>query len=257
MPLWVRIVSRMHIDFIINKVRVDTRYVPANQRTSTADALAYWAAIHRLRRKAYNSEAIISRSLFAVEDLAFNCILVRANELLAEIAHTIKEDLPEWLPPRMSKTKEALENLWDESYGQYFSRSFVTNKHIEEASIATLLPLYAGIVPEEKAQRLIELLKRKEYYGAKWPVPSVPVSSPNFNSVRYWQGPTWINTNWLIIDGLKRNGFYKESMELKKKTIELVKMSGFYEYFDPNSGAPAGAANFSWTAALTIDLLKS
>jgi hypothetical protein len=36
----------------------------------------------------------------------------------------------------------------------------------------------------------------------------------------------------------------------------MVQKSGFYEYFNPLNGNPAGASNFSWTAALIIDLLK-
>jgi hypothetical protein len=36
----------------------------------------------------------------------------------------------------------------------------------------------------------------------------------------------------------------------------MVTKSGFAEYFDPTTGEPLGAHNFSWTAALTIDLLK-
>jgi hypothetical protein len=35
----------------------------------------------------------------------------------------------------------------------------------------------------------------------------------------------------------------------------MVAKSGFAEYFDPNTAEPLGADNFSWTAALTIDLL--
>jgi hypothetical protein len=257
MPTWIQLLEYFHLDKIINRVRRDTRHVPPGQRMSNIEAMAYWAAIRRLRRKAYNSEALLSRSLFAVEDLAFNCILIRANELLQEIAESIREEIPSWLDERMNKTKGALEQLWDESYGQYYSRSFVSNKLIEEASIATLLPFYAGIVPEEKAKRLIELMGRKEYYKAHWPVPSVPLSDPSFDELKYWQGPTWINTNWLIIDGLKRNGYFKESLELKKRTIELVKKSGFSEYFSSKTGEPAGAQNFSWSAALIIDLLRS
>jgi hypothetical protein len=257
MAWWVRIIEQLSLDKVINLVRRDTRHTLPGQRMSNIEAMAYWAAIHRLRRKAYNSEALLSRSLFAVEDLAFNCILIRANDLLSEIAGFIKEDLPDWLPPRMAKTREALDQLWDESYGQYYSRSFVSHKLIEESSVATLLPFYAGKVSDERAKRLLELLGRKEYFGAEWPLPSVPLSSPSFDEFKYWQGPTWINMNWLIIDGLKRNGYFKEALELKKRTLDLVKKSGCYEYFSPKDGTPAGAANFSWTAALIIDLLKS
>jgi len=37
----------------------------------------------------------------------------------------------------------------------------------------------------------------------------------------------------------------------------MVFKSGCAEYFNPLTGEPAGAKDFSWTAALTIDLLKS
>jgi hypothetical protein len=36
----------------------------------------------------------------------------------------------------------------------------------------------------------------------------------------------------------------------------MVAKSGSAEYFDPLNGEPAGATNFSWTAALTVDFLK-
>jgi hypothetical protein len=257
MPWWIRIIERLHLDKVVNLFRRDTKHVPPGQRMSNIEALAYWAAVLRLRRKAYNSEALLSRSLFTVEDLAFNCILIRANKRLQEIAKTINEELPSWLTERIAKTEEALENLWDEATGQYYSRSFVSHKLIEESSVATLLPLYAGTISEERVKRLMELLARKEYFGAEWPVPSVPLSSPQFSALKYWQGPTWININWLIIDGLRRYGYQKEALDLKKRTLELVKKSGFNEYFNPKDGSPAGAHNFSWTAALIIDLLKT
>jgi glycogen debranching enzyme len=85
----------------------------------------------------------------------------------------------------------------------------------------------------------------------------VPLSDPNFSPEKYWQGPTWVNMNWLIIDGLRRYGYQKEALDLKKRTLDLIKKSGFNEYFNPITGEPNGAANFSWTAALIIDLLKT
>ena len=51
-------------------------------------------------------------------------------------------------------------------------------------------------------------------------------------------------------------GYEDHAEALKQSTLEMVQRGGFHEYFKPNSGEPAGADNFSWTAALTIDLLK-
>jgi len=255
MPLWLTLIEKAHLSGLIGLFRRDTQHMTLNQRMNNVDAAAYWAAMHRIRRKAYNPEAILSRSLFTVEDLLFNCILVRANTRLAEIAKTIGQKLPEGLAQSIRKTEDALEQLWDESTGQYYSRSFVSHKLIEEPTIATLLPLYAGCVSKEKAKRLVDLLQNSKWFASKWPVPSVPVNSADFHPFQYWQGPTWVNTNWLIIEGLKLYGFDKEAAILREKTLEMVAKGGFYEYFNPLTGEPAGAENFSWTAALTIDLL--
>ena len=257
MPWWVRLVEQLHLDFIINLFRRDTQHVSPDQRITNIEALAYWAALLRLRRKAYNWEAVLSRSLFAVEDLPFNCILVRANSHLRAIAKAIGHRLPIDLQQEMQTTEDALEQLWDEDKGQYYSRSFVSHKLIEEPTLATLLPIYAGSISKEKATHLLGLLQSKKHFTVKWPVPSVPANSDFFNPLKYWQGPTWINTNWLMIDGLRRYGFDSEANELTNRTLELVAKSGMSEYFNPLNSQPAGAKNFSWTAALTIDLLKN
>jgi hypothetical protein len=255
MPGWIDLIERLRLDNVVNLFRRDTKHVPPGQRMSNIEALAYWAAIHRLRRKAYNSEALISRSLFAVEDLAFNCIFLRANDCLKEIAKTAGKDLPPSLLDGMQRTKKAFSQLFDESSGMYFSRSFVSHALIEDPAIASLLPLYSGAISKNRAQELVDQLKQTGF-AATWPVPSVPWDDPYFDALKYWQGPTWVNTNWLIIDGLSRYGFYAEAKALRDRTVEMVAGHGFYEYFNPLNGRGAGAPNFSWTAALTIDLLN-
>ncbi len=37
---------------------------------------------------------------------------------------------------------------------------------------------------------------------------------------------------------------------------QLVIENGFYEYYKPENGKGLGAAGFSWTAALFIDLIS-
>jgi len=256
MPWWILLIEKLHLDGIVNLFRRDTKHVPPGQRMSNIEAMAYWAAIRRLRRKAYNSEALISRSLFAVEDLAFNSIFIKANKCLKDIAKTAGYDLPQSLKDGMERTEAALEQLWDEPSGMYFSRSFVSHKLINEPTISSLLPLYSGAISKNRAHELVGMLKRPNVFSTSWPVPSVPRTSVYFNPYKYWQGPAWVNTNWLIIEGLENYGFRLEARTLRERTVKLVEKSGFYEYFNPLNARPAGAANFSWTAALTIDLLK-
>ena len=257
LPWWIGLIEKLRFDGLINLFRRDTKHVPPGQRMSNIEALAYWSALRRLRRKAYNSEALLPRALFAVEDLNFNAILIRANSLLRQIAKTTGHSLPKELDEAMLRSETALEQLWDETSGQYYSRSFVSHKLIEEPSIATLLPLYAGTISHERVARLVDLLKRQRVFSVSWPVPSVPLSSSYFDPNKYWQGPSWVNTNWLIIAGLKNYGYEAEAAVLKERTLAMVAKSGMYEYFNPQNAKGAGAPDFSWTAALVIDLMKN
>ena len=256
-PFWIAGLGKLHLQFLINLLRRDTRYIPPGQRMDSLEALLMWDTVRRLRRKHFDIDKILHRTLFCTEDLTFNCILIRANEQLKDIAQTIRRKLPDDLLHNMALTEQALNGLWDEPSGQYYSRDFVTHKLLKQPTIATFMPLYAGTISRTKADKLVKLLENHATYWLHHPVPSVPLNSEYFSQVRYWQGPTWVNTNWLIINGLKRYGFDDLAADLTRKTIELVEKSGPHEYFSPLDGQGLGANNFSWTAALTIDLLKN
>lgn len=257
MPLWIRLIEKTRFDRVITLFRRDTKHVPASQRFSTVDALMLLDTQRRLRRKGYDINRILDHSLFAIEDLAFNSILIRANTRLKEIAKALREDLPEELSDRMGKTEKALEQLWDPYAQQYYSRDFVTHRLLKIPTVATLLPLYAGSISKERAGQLVTHLENEHDFGPTYPVPSVAVNSPWFHPKLYWQGPAWVNMNWLVIDGLERYGFKEQAKRLRKSTLLMVDKAGCYEYFDPLTGEPAGAKDFSWTAALAIDLLKT
>lgn len=252
---WIRLIERTKLDKLITPFRRD-RSVPIDERFSTIEALAMFDVQRRLRRKNYDINKILDHGLFAIEDLAFNSILIRANTQLKEIAKAIKKDVPEKLLAHMDQTEQTFEELWDPYSSQYYSRDFITHRLLKVPSIATLLPLYAGSISKERAKLLVSQLENEQAFGPAYPVPSVPVNSFWFQPKLYWQGPTWVNINWLIIDGLERYGFHEHAEALKESTLEMVQKAGCYEYFDPQTGEPAGAANFSWTAALTIDLLN-
>ncbi|MBP9738551.1 glycoside hydrolase [Candidatus Saccharibacteria bacterium] len=256
MPLWIKAVKKLHLHSAFNLIRSDTKFLPAYQRIDVIDALSLYSIARQLRRKKYETRLILRHGNFAIEDLGFNSILIRANTLLQQIATEINQELPQWLTQRFALAHKSLELLWSETDGQYFSRNFETFELIEQPSIMTFLPLYAGTVSKKRAEELVVLLRSKDWW-MPYPVPSVPKNSHYFDASRYWQGPTWLNTNWLIADGLIRYGYIAEAEAIKQRSVELVTKHGSYEYFSPIDGIPSGANSFSWTAALTIDMLSS
>ncbi len=123
-----------------------------------------------IRKRRCDSEAILARPRFAIEDLTYNSILIWANELLRQISDSIGAQLPGGLTDSMRKNEEAMETLWDVADECYYPRDV-------------------------------------------------------------------------------RSG------RLRRRTLELVRGSGFSEYYQAFTGEPAGVRNFSWTAALTLDML--
>ncbi len=257
LPFWIRSVQKLKLLGVIGMFRRDAQTVPLDERFETLEILALLDTQRRLRRKAYDISKIMDHSLFLIEDLAFNAILIRANQQLRTIAKTLDRKLPEPLASHMKLTEEALEQLWDDYSSQYYSRDFISHKLLKESSVATLLPLYAGSISQERAAKLVSLIENDQAFGPAFPLPSTAVGSKWFQPMRYWQGPTWMNINWMVIDGLKRYGFHEHASALTDLSLELVEKSGFAEYFDPITGEPLGTDNFSWTAALAIDLLRS
>jgi hypothetical protein len=257
MPNWVKAVEVLRVDKVIEKFRRDTSQVAAEERMTTIEGLMLYNVVRRLRRKNYDIDRILNRSHFLIEDVFFNSILIRGNEILKTIAKELGEEIPTPLLSSMNLATKAINGLWDEDTGMFYNRNFIKHDMIIEPTIASLMPLYSGVISHAKAKRIVELMRNPNQYGTKFGVPTVPVSSADFDDRRYWQGPVWLNTNWLLIDGLRRYGFEEEANNLRSVSLELVSRSGTHEYFSPLDGYGAGIEPFSWTAALTIDLIKS
>jgi glycogen debranching enzyme len=254
MPWWLRAAERLRLARIVRSLRYDTRYLPATERASDDDGLRMLAlAVHAKRYDFELRRMPPDRSLL-VEDVAFNAMLAAANRSLTEIAETLGASLPEGLQRAVARHREAMEVLWDDETGQYCSRHTVSGARLPQPTIATFLPLWAGTASPERAARLFALLRDPSEYWPACPVPSVPVEAPEFQEARYWKGPTWVNMNWAIIQGLERYQEAELADDLRRRTLALVDRSGFSEYFSPLTGEGYGTDEFSWSAALTIDL---
>ncbi|HUF85521.1 MAG TPA: trehalase family glycosidase [Acidimicrobiia bacterium] len=256
-PWWLRFALRSRLTRFIRFFRTDTRFTPPQERPTAADGLRMLVLAHRIRRHDFDLRRLPPAESVLIEDLAFNALLAAANQSLEAIAGELGVAIEPELTVSFRKTETALEELWDEESGQYYPRNAVTGELIKLPTIATFLPLMAKVPPPDRTTRLLALLQNRDRYWTKFPVPSVPTDSRQFDDDRYWKGPTWINTNWAIIEGLRVIGEADLAEELRRRTLDLVEREGFSEYFSALNGVGFGADDFSWTAALTLDLLES
>lgn len=255
LPWWLRVAERLDLARAVRRLRNDTRYLPAAERASDDEGLRMLVLAARAKKHHFQLRRMPVEGSVLIEDLAFNAILLVANRSLELIARDLDHPLPAALSRHLRRSDAALEQLWDELSGQYYSRNALTGELIKVPTVATFLPLWAGIPSRPRAERLIELLRRPTGSWPRYPVPSVPLDAAEFREAGYWKGPTWVNMNWMIAEGLHEYGYEELAEELRLRTLELVKHAGFSEYFSSLTGEGYGADGFSWTAALVIDLV--
>ena len=132
----------------------------------------------------------------------------------------------------------------------------MTGELLTRSTVATFLPLWSGVTSREQQARLVAALDLALGVLARYPVPSVPTDAPEFEADRYWKGPTWINMNWAVIEGLLRaSGRRNWPRRCASRTSTSWTHGGLAEYFSALTGEGFGAEEFSWTAALVLDLL--
>lgn len=239
--------------------RTDDKYVEAAERPtdSSYDRYAYLIDFFRLRN--YDEEKIWQDGCpFMVQDILFNSVLCQAGRDMAQIAEWLEKD-PEPFYKQAQKTAKAINNkLWDDNHGIYVSYDMISDEQIEVHMLSGFLPLFAGVPSPIRAERIYKYLNTRSFArvkGSYLAVPNYDRREPDFSQRKYWRGPIWINMNWLLYQGLRRYGYKEYNQLIKKSVIKLASEYGFYEYYNPESGEGYGAKDFSWSAALLIDIL--
>jgi hypothetical protein len=157
---------------------------------------------------------------------------------------------------RPSVTPALVDRLWDERRGLFVDWAEPGGIRPGPLTWTALAPLALPDLPEAIGRRLVEehLLNESEFLTAVVP-PSVAASEPSYEPGghrgplrRYWRGPTWVNSAWLVWLGLRRLGYEQEATRLADGVIGAVEREGLREYYDPRTGAGLGATEFAWSA---------
>jgi glycogen debranching enzyme len=261
-PRWLGLLHAMRPQAVPEFRRGDTRYVPTPERPLRSDYERFMYLVDVLRRLRYTPADLLAHSPFLVQDVLFNTILLRADEDLRALAKGLAQPVDEidgWLG-RMRQSFAA--RFWDESAGLYYDYDLRAGTPIRTNTAATFLPLFAGLASAEQARRLVaeHLLERAEYAPdglLHYWVTTTARGETAWEARRYWRGPIWIIMNWFLIEGLWGYGYDELAAAVRRDTLALVEGAGFREYYDPRDGSGCGSSDFSWSAALTVELLAT
>ena len=262
-PLWDEALANIDLKEArdISALRRDLKNVDAAQRPTNDNYNRYIYLVDLFRKLGYDDEKIFQQSPFLIQDILFNAMLIRSNEGLIHLASLLGEDASE-IEAWNKKSIAALNaKCWNNEEQFYFDFDLKAAKLIPIKVSNGLLPLFAGACSAEQAVQLKNQLVSSFGSGKYTLCASCAVNEPAFDPIKYWRGPIWINVNWMLYHGLKRYGFVAEAAQVKKETMTLIEVAGFYEYFNPSPGMPdnergLGGNNFSWTAALYLELIN-
>jgi hypothetical protein len=192
-----------------------------------------------------------------VESPDLNTYLCVQMDSLARIAHIIGEeaDAAMWAERAETLVRHMIEHFWDAKAGVFWS----TRDHqpIKLLTPFNLYPLWTGRLPQEMDDRLVAHLINPREFWPRWPIPTVARSDPAYDPDQMWRGPTWVNINYLFVDGLRRAGYVDLAHELRRRTLDLImQQNDIFEYYHPETGLhpPKAAPIFGWTSAVFIDL---
>ncbi|SDT69474.1 MGH1-like glycoside hydrolase domain-containing protein [Actinoplanes derwentensis] len=233
--------------------RRDLDVSDATHRPTDSDHARYLGLVESYRDGGYSDNDLALRHGFVVECPGFNTILATAELALAQIAGVLGDPAAHRHRERAQGITAAITHrLWDPRTGFFHARDVRSGRLSPAHSVSGLLPLALPDLDRPFVDALVAAATSSRF---GLPAPGYDRTGPAFDERRYWRGPIWINVNWLLRRGLLVHGRRAEADELRRALLCLVHSNGHYEYFHPHDGSGLGSPAFSWTAALSLDLL--
>jgi hypothetical protein len=259
-PAWDAAMSAVPADLALldRYHRRDIEVADASHRPTDIDYSRYVGLVLSYRDGGYSDTDLAQRHDFVVECPNFNAVLGAAEMALAQIAGVVGAD-PDVHHRRARRiTAAIIDRLYDPVTRTFRARDVRTGTLSPARCISGLTPLILPGLPAEHAAAIMEEAQSARFglpEQTELPAPSYDRTAPDFDTLRYWRGPIWINVNWLLRRGMLVHGYRDQAEDLRNAMLKLVHRSGHFEYFHPDSGEGIGAPSFSWTAALSLDLL--
>jgi len=192
-------------------------------------------------------------------------MLIKSNESLVKLYTLLGKGQKEI--DQLNKWQElSIHNfnhkLYNKALGAYVHYDLRNDRQLQYICSSSFAPLYSPAPNKDIAESLVRTMLEKFGGEDRYLCASFDPGHEKFNPKKYWRGPVWINMNWIIHHGLKKQGFEALASQVKEDSLELITQHGFFEYFDARKANPDaahsgyGGNNFSWSAALLIDFLN-
>lgn len=187
-----------------------------------------------------------------------NCnILIKMNNELGNI-----DDVSDLIEEEKYLRKLVNEKLWNEDDKFYYD-VWKNQKHSKVKHIGAYWSLLAKTVDADKIEGFISHLENENEFNTPNPIPSLAKDHPLYSSDgSYWKGGVWAPTNYMVLNGLKENGYHKLAYKIADKYVRNVidifnKDKTLWENYSPEGlgkGNPAKPDFVGWTGLVPISI---
>lgn len=215
-----------------------------------------------------------------VDALDGNVMLVVEEKSLAKLADRVgkKSEASAWRALAAERAARINRAMWDEETGFYYhvaKRSKVEDGaplppdrftykkpgDLRRKEIQGFLPLWAGIVPEERKARLFATLQSE--FLRNGGVTSVSTRDSFYKAHAgeccSWNGPVWVPWNFLVARGLRESGRPDLAHEVTVRVTEAVteqlrRTHQFRELYNPDDlrAENRSMGNYNWSALVAM-----
>ncbi len=217
--------------------------------------------------------------LYAID---FSCYMANETRFMQKIADELGDkENADFFGQWHEKIKADINNtLWCEEDGFYYDYDIRNNCFNKVQSVASFLPIFAGVCDASQCKKLVSHLENPDEFGTEFPIPSISKKDKSFGS-DMWRGPVWINYNYMISKGLAEYGFADTSRKIKEKTLAVInewynRTGTVYEFYDSENRIPPYCFNrkgevvepydfrvkyqsirdYGWSITLAFDLMN-
>ena len=232
--------------------RKDIEHADPAERPSQEEYDKYITIVKFGRDRGWDQTTLTNQGPFLMADPGIFFILLRADRDLLWLAEQLgRDDAVAEIRGWVQQAEENADFFWNDSFGAFCARDVRTLEFSNGFSNASALCFYADVGTTSQWEKTLAHLDRiasKTQFGQSSWDPDAAM----FESQRYWCGPLWCQMNYMIARGLGEHGYAEKAEKMRLDLQVVIKQSGFYECFDPLSGAGCIGRDFSWTAALWL-----
>jgi len=264
--IWRLTGDRLFLEEMYDSSRKFYDYVLAH-RDSDGDGLVEWGG-HAVLESVRDAHVAVWDEVgwpTRFEALDLNCMLVSEARALASMANALgrPQEANALTAAADARSARINDTFWDDQTGFYYhvdqaDHDFTLQRpdDLKREEIIGFLPLWAGVAGEDQARRLVAKLTDPDKFWRPFGVPSLAADDPYYNPKGYWNGPVWVEWNYLILRGLLDYGYTAEADELVRRVTDgiaaqLIKDHNFWEFYSPDDAWAGYHKTYIWTGLVS------